>query len=361
MSPTSTSVLQPTGSNFQGTSGSGLQSTSGSGILNDPASTISTPQADNGAYWVGSNGHVYLKGSGGDKAAVNDLGLSGNVKQSDLGQAVQIDDPNPPAQALAPVKSSTYQNKSNDITLANAGLNEVDNTRDTAINKVNEALGTITGQYEGDLNKAKDSYSSNTDSNQNDLQTNKQVSLENAVEGRKGLYGTLASIGALNGDGVNLANDAVAKGANSDLTTAADNYATNQRGLDTSYNAYVDGTKKAEDKAKTNGANDITQANNDAAKNRQAYLKNLADAYTAQGDEATAKHYTDQAAALQPTISQTNVPTIDLGYTGSAYTAPTLSQYVGKANNTTVNTTPSAPGSLLNIPGLVATNKKQVE
>ena len=340
-----------------------LQNTAGASILNNPAASISVPAANNGVYWKGADGNVYVKGSGGTNAAG---AYDGNTDKywSSRGFS-QISDPNPPKSAgNAPAQTgsgsgSNYQDKSNDITLQNAGLGSVDATKQSAIDKVNSALNTIVGQYEGDLTTAGTEYGSNSDANQTDLQGNKQTALEHAVTGRQGLYSTLASLGALNGTGLTLANNAVAKGANEDLTTASDTYATNQRGLDTSYNTYTTNEKRAEQKAKDAGANDITQAENDAAKSRQAYLTNIANDYQAEGKIPEAKSFAAQAAALFPQIASTNVPTIDLGYTGGAYSAPTLSQYVGKANNTTVQTTPPAGGSILQIPGLVALNKKQ--
>jgi hypothetical protein len=51
---------------------------------------------------------------------------------------------------------------------------------------------------------------------------------------------------------------------------------------------------------------------------------------------------------------------MSIGYTGGTYTAPTLSQYVGKADTTSVRSTPGSMGTnnLFNIPGLLAANRK---
>jgi hypothetical protein len=259
--------------------------------------------------------------------------------------------------AVAP--ATIYPDKSNDIAVNQAGLDSTDSTRDAAIGKINDALGKIVGNYEGDQTTATNEYTTNSNSNQTDLQANKQTSLHNAVQGRQGLYSTLASLGALNGTGIDRANDAVREGANQDLTQAADTFATNQRGLDTSYHTYMTNEQRLEQKAKDAAANDTTQAQNDYYKNRQTYLKNMGDAYQAEGKTGQAKSFYDQVSSLFPQIASTNVPTIDLGYTGSAYSAPTLSQYVGKANNTTVQATPGQQMGQFNIPGLVAVNKKQ--
>lgn len=343
------------------------QNNASRGILQPSVAPTSTPKTAaptaSGNYWLGQDGNYYTKIAG--QTGVQNVGKSYTAPKG----VTQISDPDPggvnpnvsnTGAGVASTAAPAYQDKSNDITLQNAGLGAVDATQQAAIDKINAARDTVVGQYEGDLGTAKTEYGANSDANENDLQSNKQTSLENAVQGRQGLYSTLASLGALNGTGLDLANNAVQKGANTDLTTAADTYATNQRGLDTSYNTYTTNEQRAEQKAKDAATNDITQAQNDAAKSRQAYLTNLANDYQAEGNTTQAKNFAAQAAALFPSIAGTNVPTIDLGYTGAAYTAPTLGQYVGKANNTTVNTTPAPAGSgVLSIPGLIATNKRQ--
>jgi hypothetical protein len=141
---------------------------------------------------------------------------------------------NTTATAAAPA-APVYPDKSGDIGVNQAGLDATGTTRDTAVGLLDKSLSTVMGQYGDDLSHAATSYNNETNANETDLQGNKQSSLEHAVQGRQGLYGTLASLGALSGTGVELANHAVQKGANEDLTTAANTYATNQNGLDSGY------------------------------------------------------------------------------------------------------------------------------
>lgn len=330
-------------------------------------------------YWVGQNGDVYLNAAG-VSGGVQDEGkaldpaiLPGSFASTAGGKqyggkATEIADPDPggksaatnntaPANSNGTSTASTYQDKSGDIAEQNSGLSAL--SAQPGIDKINSALSGIVGQYEGDLTDANTNYTTSSNDNQNDLQSNKETALQDAVQGRQGLYGTLASLGALNGSGLTLANNAVAKGANEDLNTASDNYATNQSGLDTTYKKYKTDTTNAENTAKSAAANDIEQVQNDTDKAQQTYLNNIANDYADEGNTAQSKAYMDRASALFPEINNTNVPTIDLGYSGSAYTAPSLSQYVGQANNTTVQPTTNQGGGGLVVPGLVATNKKQ--
>lgn len=360
----------------------------GLSINNPLALTPNTPQpaaapkapSPAGYFWKGTNGQVYVQGSKGINAAgawdpntVNYWSSRGYVhtpdspgQQAPSGQSQTSGygtSTNYSTAGGGASSAPTYEDKTNDITLQNAGLGQVDATQNSGIKAIEDAWSKINGQYEDDLNTAGTQYGNETTDNNKDLQTNKQTALERGVQGRQGLFGTLASLGALNGDGITLANRAVQKGANEDLTTAANTYATNQNALDTGYNAYTKQEKRLQTNAETAKNNNEEQVRNDAAKSRQQYLTNLANDYQLEGKTSQAKDYASQAAALFPSIAGTNVPTISLGYSGGSYAAPTLSQYVGKANNTTVQTTPGnmVAGNAFTIPGLIALNKKSGE
>lgn len=341
--------------------------------------------APTGIYWVGADNNIYAKAPGGNNAAVTNFGKALNVgnngfdAQYGSGVFNRVNDPNAPAQSntsgttdsasygsgnptssAAAVAAPVYPDKSNDISLQNAGLGAVGDTEKSGIKSIEDAWGKISGQYDDDLNTANTEYGGQSTENTKNLQVNKQAALETGVQGRQGLFGTLASLGALNGTGIERANQAVERGTNEDLTTAGNTYATNQSSLDSGINAYRQQEKRLRDTAENAKNNNEEQVHNDAAKSRQAYLTNLANDYQDEGNTASAKDYSAQAAALFPSIASTNVPTINLGYSGGAYTAPTLSQYTAKANNTSVRATPAtgATNSIFAIPGLEALNKK---
>lgn len=266
---------------------------------------------------------------------------------------------NTPAPTGGGGTTTNYLDKSNDIAEQNAGLSAVDSTRDAGLKNIDEAYGAINGNYGNERSAAATGYTNESNDNQLDFQSNKQTSLQNAVQGRRGLFGTLASLGALSGDGITLANDAVRRGANEDLATAANTFGTNQNGLDTSYHTWQASDKTRQDALDQAAKNNRTQVLNDYYKNQQTYLNNIANDYQDEGNTGQAKTYIDRASALFPQIATSNVPTINLGYSGGAYTAPTLSSYVNKANTTSVQSTPGVTNSTFNIPGLIAANKKQ--
>lgn len=324
----------------------------------------------NGTFWKGADGNVYVAGSKGVNAAGQWDGNTQNYWTS-RGFKMQSD-PNAPktpgvnsnvigANTGASGGGTVYPDKSNDIAMQTAGLGNIQSGEDASLGKLTDTYNSVMGEYNGDLADANKSYTNNSNDNRNDLETNKGTALENARQGRQGLFGTLASLGALNGSGIDLANEAVRRGANEDLKTASDNYATNQSTLDSGYTKYKKDEQKLIDQANRAYGNDQEQVKNDSAKQRQQFLINIANDYQDEGNTAKAKTFMDQASALFPEISQTSVPNMDIGYSGGAYVAPTLNQYVGQANNTSVRSTPGSNTggtSLFNIPGLVAENKR---
>lgn len=259
---------------------------------------------------------------------------------------------------------TTYSDKSNDISLQNAGLGAVDTQTTAGTAAVDTALGKLNGQYDTEAATNTKTYQTNSDQNQNNLQRNKQTALVNAAQGRRGLLGTLSSLGALGGSGITLANEAVQKGANEDLSGAGDTYATNQTGLDTAINAFKQQDKERRDNAVTAAGDAKTNIQNEAAKNKQTFYSNLAKDYADQGDSSNAAKFTKMAADLFPSIASTSVPSTNLGYTAAAFNSPSLANYLAGANSTQVKTTPAtgSGNSAGTLPGLIATPaKKQLQ
>lgn len=332
----------------------------------DGSPMVSSDPGQNGAYWVGADGNVYVKGSQGVNAA-GKADANTNYYWSSRGYA-GINDPNSGSGSSAPSNPNgggsgapALPDKSNDIALQNAGLNSVDTQTSAGMASIDKALSGLFGQYDNETNTNEGSYKTNSDQNTNNLQKNKQVALVNAAQGRQGLFGTLSSLGALNGSGIELANNAVRNGANEDLSNAADNYATNASSLDTSIGAYRQADK--ERRQLNQGAADNAKINvtNEGSKSKQTYYSNLANDYSAMGNGDEAKRYTGMAADLFPSIASTSVPNANISYTGAAYTPASLASYLAGSNNTSVNVTPSSGNGVgsANLPGLVASDNSK--
>lgn len=326
----------------------------------------------NGVFWLGTNGQVYVKGAQGVNAAgAGDANT--NSYWNERGYK-QILDPNVQplvgpgvlGASTAPSGGSSggggaaaapKPDRSNSIALQNAGLGAVDQQYNSGISAIDASLGKLLGQYGEEATANEATYTSSSDSNQNNLQKDKQTALVNAAQGRQGLFGSLSSIGALNGSGIDLANRAVTKGANDDLSGAADSYSTNQTNLDSSIDTFRREDKNRKENAATNAGNAKTNAKNQAAKDRMGYYSQLANDYSAMGNEGEAKRYTAAASALYPELATTSIPNANVAYSGAAFTPGTLSDYIAGADSTVVSATPTQPGQT--IPGLVASPTKK--
>lgn len=301
-----------------------------------------------GVYWQGADGNYYIKTSGG--TGVSNIGK--NLPGATVADLTRIADPNPPKSSAAPANpngggssgGTTTQDRSNDIALQNAGLSSVDAQTSAGIAAINKALASLTGQYDTEDAANEANYKGQSDTNQNNLQKNKQSALVNAAQGRQGLYGTLASLGALNGSGLTLANQAVQRGANDDLSGAGDTYDTNQSGLDTAIGTFRQEDDRRRQDAATAASDATTNAQNQGAKQKQTFYSNLANDFSAQGDAGNASKYSGLAASLYPQVAATSVPSTNLGYQGAAFTPGALGNYLAGANSTSVTATPTQGG-----------------
>lgn len=316
-----------------------------------------------GVYWVGQDGNTYMKASG----------ISGVQKWSapllppDQLGLTQIADPSAPTPAPTnPTGASgpAVVDKSNDIALNNAGLTGADQQQTAGLGSIDKALGGLIGQYDTEKTANEGNYGSQSDTNRGNLQTNKETALVNATQGRRGLFGTLSSLGALNGSGIDLANEAVQKGANEDLTGAEGNFSTNQTGLDSAITKFRQDDERRRNDANSAATNAKGKVQHDTAVTKQGIFSNLANDYAAMGDKGSASRYTQMAADLYPTVANNSIPdTTNLTAETAAFTPGTLANYLNNGA-TTVSAGPAqgTGAGQGNLPSLFATNdqKKKV-
>lgn len=332
-------------------------------------------------YWKGADGNYYLKGAGGNGAAVQNLGNAQQAKPWDLtlNGAQEIADPvqggggQPSGGGGAPAPSNPNGgggaavkkvDKSNDINLNLAGLGAVDQQTNSGLAAIDKVLATLKGQYAEEAAANEKSYTDNSNTNQGNLQKNKQSAMVNGAQGRRGLFSTLSSLGALNGSGIDLANNAVKRGVEVDLSGAGDNYATNQSGLDTSIGTFRREDKNRNANADLTAGNAKTNVQNDAARSKQNFYKNIANDYDEMGNAGESSRYSGMAAGLYPAVAASNVPNANLGYSAAAFDAPSLESYLAGQGGTQVTATPANAGAGANaLPGLTVggTAKKKLQ
>lgn len=251
--------------------------------------------------------------------------------------------------------------RSNSIAVNQAALAAAEQQRTGGLAAIQDALAKLMGRYSGEASANEENYTGSSNTNKNNLQTGTQAALINAAQGRKGLFGVLSSIGALSGSGISLANNAVQKGANDDISGANETFGDNQSALDTNIGQFRTADEQRRKDAEDAAIASRTDVENKVAGSKQKIYSNLADDYSQMGNAAEAKRYSDLVASLFGQIAETSVPTGGPAYAGAAYSAAPLAKYVGGGANTQVATTPSTGGGAL--PGLVAYNplKRKVQ
>jgi len=339
-----------------------------------------------GSFWTGADGNVYVAGSQGVHSA-GKADANTNAYWTSKGFRGEAD-PNAPKTPAAPTNQNggngggtgpggpsnpnntgggggssapVYEDKSGDIGVNQAGYDSVDSQVKAGTSHVDDLYNKIVTGYNTEKNTNEGDYTAKSNTNENNLQKNKDAAKINAAQGRRGLFGTLSSLGALNGDGITLANNAVQNGANKDLSGAADNFATNQSGLDKSIGDFRLADAKRRADAQTEADNEKTAVKGQGAKDRQVYLSKIADDYQLENKLPEAADYRNRVAALFPEIAAANVPTSGLTSAAAPYTAASLASYLAQANGTQVTTAPGASGAsgVAGLPGLIASNKKR--
>lgn len=323
------------------------------------------------AFWVGGDGNVWLSGNNGSASNMGKF-IRTNPDRTGFDSATtsmegvrMIADPNAPVKQLgngtpapnnpnggggsnAPVKPD----KSNDIALNQAGLGSVDQQTAAGLSAVDKALGGVLGSYDSEYSANHDNYGKQSDTNQNNRQTGIQSAYLNAVQGRQGLFGTMARLGMLNGDGITLGNRAVQQGANEDLSGVDGNFKTNQTQLDTAINTFDRQNDERKKQATTAAEDARTNINNNGANNKLKFYSQLASDYADMGDTNNAKKYTGLASAQYPTLASTSIPSTNIAYQQAAFTPGTLGNYIAGQNGSTVST--STRPDAFGIPSLLA-------
>ena len=280
-------------------------------------------------------------------------------------EATYIADPNPQAPkqtASAPSSVSggsgtAKVDKSNSIALQLAGLGAVDQQQSQGLSAVDTALNRILGLYGEEAAANEGRYKTGSETNIGNRETGRQAAMVNGAQGRRSLFGTLSSIGALSGDGITLANNAVRQGVNTDLKGTEDAYSESQTGLDDAIGLFRQQDKQRREMAGTAAEDARTNVRNQAAKNRQQFYTQLVNDYSAMGNAGEARRYNDLAKSLYGQIAETSVPSTSLGYTSAAYNPGAPASYTGGGAPSASVTGASSSG--LNIPGLIVSNQKK--
>lgn len=265
-----------------------------------------------------------------------------------------------PAPSSAPAKPQLNQAA---VDATNQALSSLDVERDTGYRNIDDSFSSLIGKYTKEAERNEGDYKEQTENNTNDLQKNKQNALLAAAQGRRGLRGTLAAIGALSGDGAILADRAVTRGANEDIGEAADTFATNATGLDKAITRFRDEDKDRRAEAETTRTNQRTALEGSIASKRQNYFQKLAEIFGQADRTAEANANLSAAGNLNNEIaSKTRVAATPFTGKAAAYTPDALESYLAGAGDMTVDVAEGGNGGFA--PGqssLLAGRRKKEE
>lgn len=304
-----------------------------------------------GVYWRGADGKVYVSGSGGTNAA----GMwDPNTQNYWTSRGYEL-----VADPLGGGGGQTQGTSTYSRTATGGGgtvvpeLNQaaIDNTQkaigslDTELavgNKsIDDSFGSLIGGYDREAQRAETDYSDQTVTNNQNFAKNKQNALLAAAQGRRGLRGTLASIGALSGYGGRLADRAVTQGANADIGGAAETSATNALGLDRAIGNFREEDKNRRADAETARTNQRTAQEGRILSKRQQFFQKMAELFGEGGRTAEATDYLNRAGDLNTPIAQKSaVAATPFSARAAAFTPGKLADYLAGAGDMTVEVAP---------------------
>jgi hypothetical protein len=166
-------------------------------------------------FWKGADGNVYVRA--GDN--VTNAGSGAQTWNYILNGATEIADPNPgnPQQGGQTNltggggggSAPTYKNTDAARAGTQVSMDSVDTIFNNAIQGADTDYTNVTNQYATEDAANLQKYQGDVETNEINRDGNTQAALRTAAQGARGLYATLASLGALGGTGRTLANRSV--------------------------------------------------------------------------------------------------------------------------------------------------------
>lgn len=303
-----------------------------------------------GVFWIGQDGKTYMKGAEtGDTQE-----WRAPFKTPQMLGYTQIDDPVNPTQrqtggSTAPTGGGTTASKPvlNQAAVDATGqaLSSLDVERDTGYKNIDDSFSSLISKYDKEAARNEEDYNEQTESNTNSLTKNKQNALVAAAQGRRGLRGTLASLGALSGDGGVLADRAVTTAANQDIGEAADTFAGNAQTLDKAVGRFRDEDKDRRAEAETTKMNQRTSLEGQIASKKQNFFQKLAELYGGAEMTTEANNNLREAGNLNNEIaSKTRVAATAFTPKSAAFTPGDLENYLAGAGDMTVDVAAGGTG-----------------
>lgn len=265
-------------------------------------------------YWLGANGHIYLKG---DSGTVQDVGTPyyGEKSLMDNGfdsttmsaEATRINDPNPPV-ASAPTGGG---GGAAPRPLNQAGIDNTQRTIDeipgllqAALAAENTSYGNTRGGFNAAETTQRGAYDTGTTTNQQNYDANFMDSIRAGIKGLGGLMSLLRGTGAGGGTAEDIARDTVGGVTAGDIRGGADTQKENQGQLDSSLSQFLSDLGIKRKAAEDTFENNNRAIRRDSNTQLQDLFGKMAGFYGDVGDEGNANTWMNRAGSLTDDIAR---------------------------------------------------------
>jgi len=312
------------------------------------------------AWWVGTDGNIWANiGGVGVRqlpGQVNADGTATIMSYADTGMPSdyltadkRIADPvnggggnNTSVTATAPVKRVNQAG----VDATQQAIDSLGTEQSVGNQNIDASYGSLINKYDVDRGRNEADYNENVVTNNTNLEKNTQNAYVSAAQGRRGLRGTLAAIGALSGDGGVLADRAVTEEANRDIGGARDTATTNDAALGKAIGRYREEDDSRRKEAETSRNNQKTALEGNILSKRQQFLQKMAELYAEGGDDGRAAQLLGEAGGLNQGIAQrTAVQATPFSERKAAFAPGELENYLAGANDMTVRVADGGEGA----------------
>lgn len=323
-------------------------------------------------WWVGADGNVWTRQ--GDTVTnqgklINDYGQNGfdaeRLSAGDVGdvQWELINDPvsrtptptTDPSRTSAAAPAPPKVVNQAAVSATQQAIDSLGTEEQVGNQNIDQGLGSLMGRYDLEAGRANEDFNEQTVTNNQNLQRNRQNALVSAAQGRRGLRGTLAAMGALSGTGIDLADRAVTSEANQDLGGAAETAAANVGTLTKAKKRFDEEDTVRRDEARTTAENQRTALRGNIASKRQQMYQKMAEIFEEGGNTAEAGRFLGMAGGLNNEIAaNTRVAATPFTAKSAAFTPGTLESYLAGAGDMTVSVGEGGTAGNLNPTSILA-------
>lgn len=264
----------------------------------------------------------------------------------------------PAAQAEAQ-RQAAIQAQANPLLQALSGL---DTTLSNNLKGVRDTYDQQMREYNDRFARDRANWEENVATNEGGLQSQRQNKMLSGARLSQGLNSILASMGALNGTGQFLANQAVEGITNRGLGEATETFQANARNINSAWEEAEQEARNREERAKQIRADQEANVRADILNRRQKILSDLGNLYGP--DTVEGARYLGQAGSLYGQIAETTRPNVaQYQEASSLYSPEALDSYLSGIGNTQVTSESrgSGGGVPVNSPLFAGTRRRRDE